>query len=581
MATDIFRKKSIEKIVADAKAGLDDGHGVSLNKVLGVRDLTALGIAAIIGAGIFSTVGKACFDGGPGVIFLFIICAVACAFSALCYAEFASRIPMSGSAYTYSYAAFGEIIAWIIGWDLVMEYAVGNVTVAISWSGNLTSFLHNIGLHIPDFLSTSFFEAKNGNTQYLEKIASHDTAGAADFLNLHKTWLTAPHLGSIHFILNLPALAITVFITYLVYIGIKESRRASNMMVLFKLLVVAAVIAVGFYYVNPANWVPFLPNKFAGVMKGVSAVFFAYIGFDAISTTAEECKNPQRDLPKGMFYSLIICTILYILIALVLTGMVKYTKLNTSDFLANAFNERGLNIFGGIIALSAVVATTSVLLVFQIGQPRIWMSMSRDGLLPPRFSRLHPKYHTPSFATIVTGMVVGIPALFLDSAIVTDLCSIGTLFAFVLVCGGILVLPRTAKHEGKFRVPYINGKYLIPLILVVAIIFIQIQFPGFFRNFFGLIDAGKPNLTKTEVLHERVPYFAFCLLVLGITVAGFIKKYSLIPVLGLISCFYLMTELGTTNWLRFLIWLVIGLVIYFTYSRKNSKLGKDAQVLAS
>jgi amino acid transporter len=575
MPKDIFRKKSIGKIVADANAGLDDGHGISLNKVLSVRDLTALGIAAVIGAGIFSTVGKACFDGGPGVIFLFIICSVACGFSALCYAEFASRIPMSGSAYTYSYAAFGEIIAWIIGWDLVMEYAVGNITVAISWSGNLTSFLHNIGLHIPDFLSTSFFEAKNGNTQYLEKMATHDTVRAADFSGMHNVWVNAPHIGSVPFILNLPALAITAFITYLVYIGIKESRKASNMMVLFKLLVVVAVIAVGFYYVNPSNWVPFLPNKFSGVMKGVSAVFFAYIGFDAISTTAEECKNPQRDLPKGMFYSLIICTILYILVALVLTGMVNYSKLNTSDFLANAFNARGLNIFGGIIALSAVVATTSVLLVFQIGQPRIWMSMSRDGLLPPRFSRLHPKFHTPSFSTIITGLVVGIPSLFLDSAIVTDLCSIGTLFAFVLVCGGILILPRTEKHEGRFRVPYINGKYLIPLILIAAIVFIQIQFPAFFKDFFGLIDPVHPNLTKTAVFGERIPYFVFCLLVLGITIAGFIKSYSLIPVLGLISCFYLMTELGTTNWLRFIIWLIIGLVVYFNYSYKHSALEKD------
>ncbi|MES2376177.1 MAG: amino acid permease [Bacteroidota bacterium] len=577
MARDLFRKKSIEKIVADANAGLDDGHGVSLNKVLGVRDLTALGIAAVIGAGIFSTVGKACFDGGPGVIFLFLICAVACGFAALCYAEFASRIPMSGSAYTYSYAAFGEIIAWIIGWDLVMEYAVGNITVAISWSGNLTSFLHNIGLHIPDFLCMSFFEVKNGNTQYLAKIAANDVTGAADFLNLHNIWVNAPHIGSIPFILNIPALAITVFITYLVYVGIKESRRASNLMVMFKLLVVLAVIAIGFYYVNPANWVPFLPNKFAGVMKGVSAVFFAYIGFDAISTTAEECKNPQRDLPRGMFYSLIICTILYVLIALVLTGMVNYSKLNTSDFLASAFNERGLNVLGGIIALSAVVATTSVLLVFQIGQPRIWMSMSRDGLLPRRFSRLHPKYHTPSFATIITGLVVGIPSLFLDSAIVTDLCSIGTLFAFVLVCGGILILPRTDKNSGKFRVPYVNAKYIVPLILVIAVIVVQIQLPDFFKNFFGLVDVKQPNLSKIAVLHERIPYFAFTLLVLAITALGFIKNYSLIPVLGLISCFYLMTELGTTNWLRFLIWLIIGLVVYFTYSYKNSKLGKEVE----
>jgi APA family basic amino acid/polyamine antiporter len=580
MPTNIFRKKSVEKIIADSEAGLDDGHGVSLNKVLGVRDLTALGIAAVIGAGIFSTVGKACFDGGPGVIFIFIICAVACAFSALCYAEFASRIPMSGSAYTYSYAAFGEIIAWIIGWDLVMEYAVGNITVAISWSGNLTSFLHNIGLQIPGFLSTSFFEAKNGSTKYLELMANHDTAGAADFAAMHSLWLDAPHIGSLPFILNIPALAITVFITYLVYIGIKESRKASNLMVMFKLLVVVAVIAIGFYYVNPANWVPFLPNKFSGVMKGVSAVFFAYIGFDAISTTAEECKNPQRDLPRGMFYSLIICTILYILIALVLTGMVNYSKLNTADFLANAFNERGLNIFGGIIALSAVVATTSVLLVFQIGQPRIWMSMSRDGLLPPRFSRLHPKYHTPSFATIITGLVVGIPSLFLDSAIVTDLCSIGTLFAFVLVCGGILMLPRSEKSSGKFRLPYINGKFIIPGMLIVAIILTQWAYPGFVKNFFGLVDTGQPTLGKAAVFHQRIPYFCFTLLVVVITIAGYIKNFSLIPVLGLMSCFYLMTELGTLNWIRFVVWLVIGLVIYFTYSKNNSKLAKEQAAAA-
>jgi amino acid transporter len=579
MLKDILRRKSIEKIVADSKAGLDDGHGVSLNKVLGVRDLTALGIAAIIGAGIFSTVGKACFDGGPGVIFLFLICAVACAFSALCYAEFASRIPMSGSAYTYSYAAFGEIIAWIIGWDLIMEYAVGNVTVAISWSGNLTSFLHNIGLHIPDFLCTSFFEAKNGYSKYLELLAAKDP-GAADFKGMHDIWLNAPHIGPVPFILNFPALAITIFITYLVYIGIKESRKASNLMVGFKLLVVLAVIAVGFYYVNPHNWVPFLPNKFSGVMKGVSAVFFAYIGFDAISTTAEECKNPQRDLPRGMFYSLVICTVLYVAIALVLTGMVNYSKLNTADFLASAFNDRGLNIFGGIIALSAVVATTSVLLVFQIGQPRIWMSMSRDGLLPPRFSRLHPKYQTPSFSTIITGLVVGVPALFLDQAMVTDLCSIGTLFAFVLVCGGILVLPRQEKNTGKFSVPYINGKYLVPVICIAAIALIQFLFPDFLKNFFGLVDADHKDFSKAAVFHERIPYFCFCLLVIIITIASYIKQYSLIPVLGLVSCFYLMTELGTTNWLRFIIWLIIGLVIYFTYSKKHSVLAKEHRAIA-
>ncbi len=572
MVNQLFRKKNPELILKEAADGFSDGeHSSGLRRILGVRDLTALGIAAIIGAGIFSTVGRACFDGGPGVIILFIITGVACGFSALCYAEFASRVPVSGSAYTYSYVAFGELIAWIIGWDLIMEYAVGNVTVAISWSGNLTSFLHNIGLHFPDFLSTSFLEARNGNSTYIDLVAKHDP-GAADFLTLHNTWLQAPHIGSLPIILNLPALLITALITWLVYRGIKESRTSGNIMVVFKLIVILAVIAIGFYYVNPANWSPFMPNHFSGVMKGVSAVFFAYIGFDAISTTAEECKNPQRDLPKGMFYSLIICTILYVLIALVLTGMVNYTKLNTGDFLANAFNERGLNMLGGIIALSAVVATTSVLLVFQIGQPRIWMSMSRDGLLPPRFSKIHPKFKTPSFSTILTGLVVGIPALFLDSALVTDLCSIGTLFAFILVCGGILILPRKEKEAGRFRVPYVNGKYIVPALLVLSIIFVQMQFPGFFNNFFGLIDTDHPEYSAGHVFRERIPYFAFVLLTLLITIYTYIRNFSLIPVFGLLSCFYLMTELGTTNWLRFIIWLIIGLVIYFLYSQHNSKL---------
>lgn len=566
----LFRKKSTEQILLNKET---EREYPSLNKVLSVRDLTGLGIAAIIGAGIFSTVGKACFDGGPGIILLFLICSIACGFSALCYAEFASRIPVAGSAYTYSYAAFGELIAWIIGWDLVMEYAVGNITVAISWSGNLSSFLHNVGIHIPDYLATSFLEAKHGHMHFLESISKGDAA-AENYSAFHTTWINAPRIGSLPLILNIPALAITGLISIIVYRGIKESRKASNAMVVFKLLVVLAVIAVGFYYVNPENWVPFLPNKFAGVMKGVSAVFFAYIGFDAISTTAEECRNPQRDLPRGMFYSLIICTILYVLIALVLTGMVHYTKLNTGDFLANAFNERGLNIFGGIIALSAVVATTSVLLVFQVGQPRIWMSMSRDGLLPPRFSKIHPKFKTPYFSTIITGLCVGIPSLFLDSALVTDLCSIGTLFAFALVCGGILILPRQEKQTGKFRVPYINGKFIVPLLLIAGILITQWQFPGFLTDFFSLVDPDHADFTPLQVFRERIPYFAFCILVVVISVMSFIRNYSLIPVLGLVSCFYLMTELGVANWIRFLIWLVLGLIIYFSYGIKNSKLNK-------
>jgi basic amino acid/polyamine antiporter, APA family len=563
----LFRKKSVAYIQEQIQKEGSDGEHSPLNKVLTVRDLTSLGVAAIIGAGIFSTVGKACFDGGPAVILLFLITAIACGFSALCYAEFASRIPVSGSAYTYAYAVFGELVAWIIGWDLLMEYAIGNITVAISWSSNLSSFLNNIGVTIPDYLSTSFMAAKNGHLKFLELMAQNQQVPDG-VLAMHNLWTSAPHLGSVPLILNLPALLITIFITYLVYIGIRESRNSTNFMVAFKLLVILVVIAIGFFYVNPSNWNPFMPNGMSGVMKGVSAVFFAYIGFDAISTTAEECKNPRRDLPRGMFYSLLICTVLYVLIALVLTGMVHYTRLNVGDFLASAFNERGLNWLGGIIALSAIVATSSVLLVFQMGQPRIWMSMSRDGLLPKKFSSIHPKHKTPGFSTIIAGLLVGVPALVLDSDLVTDLCSIGTLFAFLLVCGGILLLPpQEESNDKRFRIPYINGRYLVPLALIAT--------------FFGLLYNNPDSLANLvsfneETIGSRLPYLIFALTFLLLAVASFIRNLSAIPVFGLLSCLYLITELGIVNWIRFLIWLAIGLVIYFAYGARNSKLNKAA-----
>jgi len=564
----LFRKKSIAQILRQAEQQDSKEGGIALNKVLSVRDLTAMGIAAVIGAGIFSTVGKACFDGGPAVVLLFVITAIACGFSALCYAEFASQIPISGSAYTYSYVAFGELVAWIIGWALLMEYAVGNITVAISWSSNLSSFLHNIGLHIPEHLSTSFFEAKKAHDEFLNSAIS-GAVPSDSVKSLHNLWITAPHIGSMPVIFNLPALLITVLITWLIYTGIKESRTSNNLMVAFKLVVILMVIVVGFFYVNPENWVPFAPNGLTGVMKGVSAVFFAYIGFDAISTAAEECKDPQRDLPRGMIYSLIICTVLYILIALVLTGMVSYKQLNVGDFLASAFNSRGMNWLGGIIALSAVVATTTVLLVFQMGQPRIWMNMSRDGLLPKRFARIHPKYKTPSFSTVVTGFVVGIPALFLDSDLVTDLCSIGTLFAFVLVCGGVLIMPAEERQKAKFKIPYINGKYLVSALFVLTVIFIHIYDQDILKNFFSFTEPGK---NPSEVFAARIPYYIFIILSTIITVHSYTQNYSLIPVLGLVSCLYLMTELGIRNWIAFGIWLVIGLVIYFSYGYRNSKL---------
>ena len=561
----LFRKKSIAHIIKQSEQQNADNSSHSLNKVLSVRDLTALGIAAVIGAGIFSTVGKACFDGGPAVVLLFVITAIACGFSALCYAEFASQIPISGSAYTYSYVAFGELVAWIIGWALLMEYAIGNITVAISWSSNLSSFFNNIGLHIPAYLSTSFFEAKNGHDEFLALGGE-----SSDYVkSLHNLWLTAPRIGNLPFIFNFPALIITVFITWLIYVGIKESRTSANLMVAFKLLVIFVVIIVGFFYVNPENWIPFAPNGLSGVMKGVSAVFFAYIGFDAISTAAEECKNPQRDLPRGMIYSLIICTVLYILIALVLTGMVSYKQLDVGDFLASAFNSRGMNWLGGIIALSAVVATTTVLLVFQMGQPRIWMNMSRDGLLPKRFAKIHPRYKTPSFSTIVTGFVVGVPALFLDSDLVTDLCSIGTLFAFALVCGGVLMMPAEERQKAKFKIPYMNAKYIVPVLLIVIPLIIHLYDQDTLKNFFSFTD---PEHTPAELFKSRIPYYIFILLCLIITVYSYLRNHSLIPVLGLVSCLYLMTELGIKNWIAFGIWLLIGLVIYFSYGYRNSKL---------
>ena len=570
MSHPLFRKKSIPAILADAKTGLSDAtHSASgMSKVLGVRDLVAMGIAAIVGAGIFSTIGNASYQGGPGVSLLFVLTAVCCGFSALCYAEFASRIPVSGSAYTYAYASFGELIAWIIGWDLLMEYAIGNIAVAISWSQYFVNLLEGLNIHVPAYLTTDYLSASRGFGAVSAELAKG--ANLNDLTEAmrqgYNAWLNAPKIGGLRIIADLPALAIVFFITWLVYTGIKETRKATNLMVGLKIIIIIAVISIGFFYVAPANWSPFLPNGFSGMMKGVSAVFFAYIGFDAISTTAEECRDPQRDLPRGMIYSLIICTVLYILIALVLTGMVSYTKLQVGDPLAFVFKQVGLNKISYIISFSAVIATASVLLVFQMGQPRIWMSMSRDGLLPKAFSRIHPKYKTPSFSTIVTGLLVAIPALFLNLTEVTDLTSIGTLFAFVLVCGGVLLLPAREAGEKapKFKIPFVNSQFIVPVLFIVGVII-------FWNNFLNLFDFS----AGWVVFRDKLPFFLFIILATALAIASFIKKLSLIPVLGLASCFYLMTELGYTNWMRFLIWLVVGLVIYFLYSRHHSKLGKE------
>ncbi|NRS90212.1 amino acid transporter [Flavobacterium sp. 7E] len=633
----LFRKKTVQDILKQVEKNEADGHE-ALGRHLTARDLTAFGIAAIVGAGIFSTIGKASADGGPAVIFLFLFTALACSFAAFAYAEFASMVPVSGSAYTYSYVAFGELVAWIIGWALIMEYAIGNITVAISWSDYFTGLLESGGIHLPQWIQMDYLTASNGfkdATALMQSGKSYENLSEA-LKGAYTAWTTSPTIGSFHLVADLPALFIIILITALVYRGMKESRNASNMMVVVKLCIILLVIAVGVFYVDTDNWSPFAPNGVSGVLKGVSAVFFAYIGFDAISTTAEECKDPQRDLPRGMMWAIIICTILYVIIALVLTGMVNYSLLDVGDPLAFVFAKLDLKWMSGIIAVSAVIAMASVLLVFQMGQPRIWMSMSRDGLLPKRFSKIHPKYKTPSYATIVTGFVVAIPALFLNLTMVTDLCSIGTLFAFVLVCAGVLVLQNKPNiPRGKFKTPYVNSKYVVPFMLAAGLFYAfnynHKATMGFITNetkintataiitslnkeeskkvydYLITIDsknkaAGTPDLENLLIQYQqndakyaevvaglpiakelkyesgfslfkhKIPMWIFLLVLIGLTVWSFRQNLSLIPLLGLVSCLYMMAELSVWNWIYFTIWLLIGLVIYFSFSRKNSKL---------
>ena len=633
----LFRKKTVQDILKQVEKNNADGHN-ALGKHLTARDLTAFGIAAIVGAGIFSTIGKASSDGGPAVIFLFLFTAIACSFAAFAYAEFASMVPVSGSAYTYSYVAFGEIIAWIIGWALIMEYSVGNITVAISWSDYFTGLLESGGLHLPHWVQMDYLTASKGfddATALMQGGKTYENLSPA-IQDAYLAWTTSPVIGSFHFVADLPALLIIVLITALIYRGMKESRNASNIMVVVKLCIVLLVIAVGVFYVDTANWDPFAPNGVTGVLKGVSAVFFAYIGFDAISTTAEECKDPQRDLPKGMMWAIIICTLLYIAIALVLTGMVHYDQLNVGDPLAFVFEKLDLKWMSGIIAVSAVVAMASVLLVFQMGQPRIWMSMSRDGLLPKRFSKVHPKYKTPSYATIVTGFVVAVPALFLNLTMVTDLCSIGTLFAFVLVCAGVLALQnKTDIPRGKFKTPYVNSKFIMPVLIIIGLVFAfgynKKATMDFITNetqindsadiitslnkeetqkvydYLVSIDAKNSTTDTPDLEHllsqyqqddakysnviaglpitdsikyesgfdlfkHKIPMWIFLIVLLGLSVWSFKENLSLIPLLGLICCLYMMAELSVWNWIYFGIWLLIGLVIYFSFSRNNSKL---------
>lgn len=595
MKKHLFRKKTIAQIQADAESGFSDaeGGGTHLRRSLGTFDLTMLGIAAIVGAGIFAMVGQASYNGGPAVVVLFVFAAIACGFSALCYAEFAARIPIAGSAYTYAYASFGELAAWIIGWDLLVEYAIGNIAVAISWSDYFTRLLSAQGIHIPAYFTMDFVSASRGFTENKEVVEAalgqgqsltsllamtSDQLGqisdklSPSVIEAYAAWTTAPKLAGLPVILDLPALGIVFLITLLVYIGIRESKTASNIMVGLKLAVIFLVIIVGAFYIKTDNWSPFMPNGFGGVMSGVAAVFFAYIGFDALSTTAEECKEPYKTLPRGMIYSLLICTLLYVALALVLTGMVNYTLLNVGDPLAFVFGPEGVNIpwISGIVAVSAIIAIATVLLVFQLGQPRLWMAMSRDGLLPKIFSSIHPRFRTPWFSTILTGILVAVPALFMNLSEVTDLAVIGTLFAFTLVCAGVLVKDEEFGREKRF-VPYVNAQFIMPVLFLIVAGLVYYNNGEAVVKFFTDFTPNEGETPIWGFLH-KIPYFVFVIFSILMVILSFIKRFSLIPVLGILFCTYLMSELGITNWIRFGAWLIVGLIIYFFYGYNHSKL---------
>ena len=503
----IFARKS----VADFEADVSFGGG--LKRTLGRWHLTALGVGATIGAGIFATTGTAIVGdplrpgAGPAIIFSFLLTAVACGFAALCYAEFAAMVPIAGSAYTYAYAALGEFIAWIIGWDLIIEYAVGNIGVAIGWSGHFRELLSHFGLNLPAWLSTDYRSAHDAFTAL--------SGGATDVTTqfLASAWQTAPHLFGLPLIINLPAALVVFAVTIILVIGIRESANTTSAMVVLKVGIILFFLAIGAFLINPENWNNpvtggFAPNGFKGISAAAAIIFFAYIGFDAVSTAAEETRNPAKDMPFGIIMSLLICTVLYIALSAVMTGMAPWQTLGTPEPMITALQQAegpaGLLTFSRfIIALGAVIAMGSVLMVFQLGQPRIFFSMSRDGLLPKFFSKLHPRFRTPYVGTILTGTFVATFAAFANIAEVVDLTNIGTLFAFVLVSAGVIFLRRT--------------------------------------------DPGRPR-------PFRVPWV------------------PVTPLISIFACLYLMLQLPRITWIRFGIWLLLGLVVYFLYGYRNSAL---------
>ena len=565
MLRGIFRTKNLDDILA---ALGDETH--SLKRTLGALNVTLLGIGAIIGAGIFATVGTAAAGdaarpgAGPSLMLSFCITAIVCAFTALCYAEMAAMVPISGSAYTYSYATLGELVAWIIGWDLILEYAIGNVAVAISWANYFRSLLESIGIDIPQWLSTDFRTARK-------------IPGLIE---------SAPHILGVPIVFNLLAFGIVTLITIVLVWGIKESAQFNAVMVGIKILVLLFFIVVALYFVSPAkmvtNWHPFMPNGFSGTLAGAAVVFFAYIGFDAVSTVAEETKNPARDLPIGIIASLIICTIFYVVVAAVFTGLIPYSELvrrlatEQAEPLTMALQHvaPGANWATGIVAFGSVVAHTAVLLVFQLGQPRIFFSMARDGLLPPVFAKVHPKFKTPHVTTILTGVVVGGFAAVMSIDEMVDLTNIGTLFAFVLVCVGIIIL--------RYKDPDRSRPFKVPSGTVWAVL------AGIAFGVFGYFAPGilaKPESLPGFMSPPTWQYIEpIVFLILAILVAYLYPRSVLgkrlpigawgLPLLGAASCLFLMVYLPPTSWWRFIAWLMIGLSIYLSYGYAKSELGR-------
>jgi APA family basic amino acid/polyamine antiporter len=474
--TQLLRRKTIREArhePSDTQTAVEPG----LRRSLGVWQLTSLGIGAIIGAGIFSGAGTAIAGGanhlgaGPGLVLAYLLVAVACGFAALCYAEFASLIPQAGSAYTYAYATLGEVVAWIIGWDLIIEYAVGNIAVAVSWSAYFQTLLQGFGLGFPEWLATDPRPAH----QAFQALQADPAITVASTLDAARAWVEAPKIFGLPLIFNLPAVLIVAAITWVLVVGIRESARANNLMVSLKLGILGLFIAVGAFWVEPENWRPFMPNGWNGVFTGAALIFFAYIGFDAVSTAAEEARDPQRDMPRAMIGSLVITSLIYIVVTLVLTGLMPWQEHGTANPLASAFTNRGHGWVAGVVSLGAVISMASVLLVFQLGQPRIFFAMARDGLLPEWAARVHHRYRTPHLTTIATGIFVAFFAAFANIDEVIELTNIGTLFAFVLVAAGVLVLRiREPERHRPFRTPAV---WVVAPAAILSCAFLMFQLP--------------------------------------------------------------------------------------------------------